>query len=151
MTITPLYIEESVNACLCWLASQPGQNWLLFFDNADDVQLDLAAYFPACRFGNILVTTRNPHLSIYAGKDGDTKVTGMDPEDAKHLLLSMSQSERKDENEKLAELIVKVLFMISFFDKYFQTNRRYRSSIILPWLSLKLQVSFIAAHHSNII
>ena len=37
------------------------------------------------------------------------KVTGMDPEDAKNLLLSMSQSEKKVEDEKLAELIVKVL------------------------------------------
>ena len=114
MTITPLYIEESVNACLCWLASQPGQNWLLFFDNADDVQLDLAAYFPPCRFGNILVTTRNPHLSIHAGEGGDTKVTSMDAEDAKYLLLSMSRSEKSDENEKLAELIIKVFFMVYF-------------------------------------
>jgi hypothetical protein len=109
MTITPTYIEKSVDACLHWLASQPGQNWLLLFDNADDVHLNLAAFFPACRFGNILVTTRNPHLSIHAGEDGDAKVTGMDPEDAKYLLLSMSQTEKTDENEKLAELIVKVL------------------------------------------
>jgi hypothetical protein len=112
MSITPTYIEESVGACQRWLASQHKQNWLLFFDNADDVQLDLAAFFPGCRFGNILVTTRNPHLSIHAGEDGDAKVTGMDSEDAKNLLLSMSRSEKTDENEKLAELIVKVLFMI---------------------------------------
>ena len=109
ITITPTYIEESVDACRKWLASQQRKNWLLFFDNADDVQLDLAAFFPPCRFGNILVTTRNPHLSIYAGENGDAKVTGMNPEDAKYLLLSMSQSEKIDENEKLAELIVKVL------------------------------------------
>jgi len=114
MTITPIYIEESVDASRHWLASQHGQNWLLFFDNADDVQLDLAAFFPPCRFGNILVTTRNPHLSIHAGVSGNAKVTGMDPEDAKYLLFSMSQSEKNSENEKLAELIVKVLFMIWF-------------------------------------
>ena len=88
-----------MDACLHWLASQHGQNWLLFFDNADDVQLDLAAYFPSCRFGNILVTTRNPHLSIHAGEDGDAKVAGMDPEDAKYLLLSMSRSEKKHEGD----------------------------------------------------
>ena len=109
MTITPTYVEESVGACQHWLASQYGKNWLLFFDNADDVQLNLAAFFPACRFGNILVTTRNPHLSIHADEDGDAKVTGMDPKDAKYLLLSMSRSEKTNENEKLAELIVKVL------------------------------------------
>jgi hypothetical protein len=107
-----------VDACQHWLASQHQQNWLLFFDNADDVQLDLAAFFPPCRFGNILVTTRNPHLSIHTSADGNAKVTGMDPEDAKYLLLSMSHSEKNDENEKLAELIVKVLFMICLFDNY---------------------------------
>jgi hypothetical protein len=43
--ITSIYIEESVGACQRWLASQHGKNWLLFFDNADDVQLNLAAFF----------------------------------------------------------------------------------------------------------
>jgi hypothetical protein len=112
MSMTPTYIEESVGACQRWLASQHGQNWLLFFDNADDVQLNLGAFFPPCRFGNILVTTRNPHLTIHAHEDGNAKITGMDPEDAKYLLLSMSQSEKNNKNEKLAEVIVKVLFMI---------------------------------------
>ena len=112
MSIAPNYIEESVSACQHWLASQHKQNWLLFFDNADDVHLNLAAFFPPCRFGNILVTTRNPHLAIHADRDGNAKITDMDPEDAKYLLLSMSQSEKNDENEKLAEFIVKVLFMI---------------------------------------
>ena len=151
ITITPTYIEESVDACRKWLASQHRKNWLLFFDNADDVQLDIAAFFPACRFGNILVTTCNPHLSMHAGKDGDAKISAMDPEDAKYLLLSMSQSEQKTENETLAELIVKVLFMISFFNYYSQANGRCRSFIILHWLSLKLVLSFITALHSKAI
>jgi len=104
-----------VGACLQWLTHQNRGNWLLFFDNADNVQLNISAFFPACRFGNILITTRNPHLSIHAGEGGDARVTGMDPEDAKYLLLSKSRLEKNDENEKLAELIVKVLFMICFF------------------------------------
>ena len=83
------------------------------------MQLNISAFFPACRFGHILITTCNPHLSIHAGEGGDAKITGMDPENAKYLLLSKSRSEKKDENEKLAELIVKVLFMICFFDNYF--------------------------------
>src|SRR5437879_1880176 len=62
IAITPINIEQSITACQHWLASQHGQNWLLFFDNADDVQLNLATFFPNCRFGNILVTTCNPQL-----------------------------------------------------------------------------------------
>ena len=84
MAISPINVEQSVAACLQWLASQykQKQNWLLFFDNADDVQLKLARFFPDCRFGNILVTTRNPQLSIHAGDNADEKIAGMDPEDA---------------------------------------------------------------------
>jgi len=111
IAITPTNIEQSVAACHQWLASQHGQNWLLLFDNADDVQLNLGTFFPKCRFGNILVTTRNPQLSIYAKNDADAKVADMDPEDAKDLLMKVSQAERSDENEKLAALIVKVPFI----------------------------------------
>jgi hypothetical protein len=110
MAISPPNIEQSVAACCQWLASQNRQNWLLFFDNADDVQLNIAIFFPDCRFGNILVTTRNPQLSIYAGKDADTRVAGMDLEDAKCLLMQMSRAEKHEENEKLAALVVKVFF-----------------------------------------
>ena len=131
IAISPVNVEQSVAACCQWLASQHGQNWMLFFDNADDVQLNLAAFFPDCRFGNILVTTRNPHLSIHAGKDGNAKVADMNPEDAKCLLLKISQAENSDENEKLATLIVKVISNFCLFDNCLESNGRHRSSIIL--------------------
>jgi len=109
MAITPSNVKQSVNACKQWLASQHKQNWLLFFDNADDVQLNLATFFPDCRFGNILVTTRNPQLRIHAEENADAKVTEMNPEDAKFLIMQLSRAEKIDENEQLAALIVKVL------------------------------------------
>src|SRR6266567_2795274 len=99
IAISPTNIEQSIAACHQWLAHQHGQNWLLFFDNADDVQLNLAIFFPDCKFGNILVTTRNPQLSIHSGEDADAKVADMNPEDAKYLLMQMSRAEKKDENE----------------------------------------------------
>jgi hypothetical protein len=75
------------------------------------VQLNLGKFFPKCRFGNILVTTRNPQLSLYAEEDADAKIADMDPEDAKCLLMKVSRAEKRDENEKLAALIVKVPFI----------------------------------------
>jgi len=98
-----------VAACQHWLASQYKQNWLLFFDNADDVQLNLGRFFPNCRFGNILVTTRNPQLRIHAEENADAKVAGMNPEDAISLLMQLSHAPKKNENLKLAALIVKNL------------------------------------------
>ena len=112
IAIAPAIAEQSVAGCHQWLASQHEQNWLLFFDNADNVQLNLATFFPKCKFGNILVTTRNPQLRIHAGEDGDAKVADMNPEDAKILLMQKSQAEKSEENEKLAALIVKVIFLL---------------------------------------
>jgi len=107
--ITPTNMDQSVDACKHWLATQHTQNWLLFFDNADDVHLDIAVFFPKCRFGNILITTRNPQLRIHTDPSGDAKVADMNPEDAKSLLMQISWAEKTNENEKLAETIVKVL------------------------------------------
>jgi len=115
-TITPTDVEKSVDACKHWLATKHSQNWLLLFDNADDVQLNLAKFFPKCRFGNILITTRNPQLRIHADQSADAKVADMNPEEAKHLLMQVSHAKKTDENAKLAAIIVKVLLIIMSYD-----------------------------------
>ena len=107
--ITPENTERSVRASLHWLASQREGNWLLFFDNADNVNLKLNKFLPPCVSGNILVTTRNRELRSYSAKDGDANVTVMDHEDATNLLLYQSREEESDENKALAEPIVQVL------------------------------------------
>ena len=145
--ITP---GRSADASLRWLASQHGGNWLLLFDNADDVNLKLKKFFPICISGNILITTRNRDLRNYSAKDADAKVTGMDHEDATNLLLHMAQVEESDQNKALAEAIVQVLqvFLLFFVSlESFQTKARYRNSIALPWLSPKLALTFIATRH----
>jgi hypothetical protein len=98
-----------VNASLHWLASQYEGNWLLLFDNADDVNLKLKKFFPQCLFGNILVTTRNRELRHYSAKNADAKVTGMDHKDGTNLLIHLAQVEESNENKALAEAIVQVL------------------------------------------
>jgi hypothetical protein len=120
--ITPTNIEQSVDASKHWLATKHEENWLLFFDNADDVQLNLATFFPKCRFGNILITTRNPQLSIYADQGADAKIADMDPEDAKCLLMQISRAENTNENKKLAASIVKVHLIIIFYDIFPRAN-----------------------------
>ena len=126
-------------------------NWLLFFDNADDVKLKLKEFFPPCQIhrvsGNILVTTRNRELRNYSAKDGDANVTGMDHEDATNLLLHLARAEESDENKALAEPIVHVHSFIFISLESFQTQARLRNSITLPWLSRKLALTFIATRH----
>ncbi|KAF9470349.1 FabD/lysophospholipase-like protein [Pholiota conissans] len=108
-SIAPENVEQSVDESLRWLASQAkNSQWLLLFDNADDVDLKLNEYFPS-QCGNILITTRNVELRICAGKDGDAKVMDMDHEDAMNLLLYQARVEQNDENIELANAIVKEL------------------------------------------
>jgi len=102
-----------VDATLRWLASQTDRNWLLIFDNADNVDLRLKKFFSSCSSGNILVTTRNRELRHYTAKDADADVKGMDLEDAKNLLLVQARAESNVGNNALAETIVLVNF---FFD-----------------------------------
>ena len=108
--------EQSVDASLRWLANQTNRHWILFFDNADDVDLNLNTFFPPCTSGNILVTTRNRELRHYTAKDSDQNVTGMEHDDATKLLLHLSQAEEIDENQILAAQIVQVFSVVSFLD-----------------------------------
>jgi len=113
-TIFPGKGEQTVDASLRWLASQTDRNWLLVFDNADNVDLKLKNFFPSCSSGNILVTTRNRELRHYTAEDADADVKDMDLEDAIALLLVQARAKRSDENLALAETIVKVVIFAVF-------------------------------------
>ncbi|KAJ7627420.1 hypothetical protein FB45DRAFT_1082759 [Roridomyces roridus] len=83
------------------------EKWLLFFDNADDPQVNLNAFFPRCRHGNVLITSRNPGLAVYAG--ANHRVSDMDETDAVPLLLTSAAQDDTPENNKIAAEIVKEL------------------------------------------
>ncbi|KAJ7443166.1 P-loop containing nucleoside triphosphate hydrolase protein [Mycena galericulata] len=108
-SITTAEVGNSAEASLHWLAGKQDK-WLLFFDNADDTKLDLSKYFPRCTTGNILVTTRNREVCLLTRNDeAVSKVSDMEAEDAKDLLLQLADQGRSDEQEKLAMVIVKEL------------------------------------------
>ncbi|KAJ6450482.1 hypothetical protein C8R45DRAFT_1083915 [Mycena sanguinolenta] len=90
---------------LFWLASRH-EEWLLFFDNADDPQINLNQFFPKCGHGNIIITSRNPNLRVYGGH---SHVSDMEESDAVALLLKSAQYATSATNETLATEIVKVL------------------------------------------
>ena len=108
---TPRDVKQSVDASLRWLANQSNGRWMLFFDNADDVDLNLNTFFPPCASGNILITTRNRELRHYASDGSDHNVIGMEADDATKLLLRLSQAEETDEHRLLAAQIVQVCFL----------------------------------------
>ncbi|KAH8834490.1 hypothetical protein DL96DRAFT_1810747 [Flagelloscypha sp. PMI_526] len=76
--------QPSVNDAFRILRSRQDE-WLLFFDNADDPSFDLRPYI-SWSHGNILITTRNRELRIHA-PECSIWVDRLDLEDAKVLLL----------------------------------------------------------------
>ncbi|KAJ7448149.1 hypothetical protein FB451DRAFT_766280 [Mycena latifolia] len=92
---------------LNWLSHQHHE-WLIVFNNADDIQLKLTHYFPSGSHGNILITSRNPNLGHVAKVVH--KVQQMALEEAIDLLLSAARYDiMEDNNRNLAKQIVQKL------------------------------------------
>ncbi|KAJ7713122.1 hypothetical protein B0H16DRAFT_1702608 [Mycena metata] len=99
---------DSAQDALMWLQSNHN-NWLLFFDNADDPKINLNDFLPKCNHGNVIITSRNPDLRNYGAH---TLVSDMDEADATTLLLRRANKECSEENLKLATEIVKELYYL---------------------------------------
>ncbi|KAJ7119257.1 hypothetical protein C8R43DRAFT_933933 [Mycena crocata] len=100
-------IGKTSQDALQWLTSK-ADAWLLFLDNADDPKINLNNFFPKCNHGNIVITSRNPGLRVYAG--AHSLVSDMDEADAVKLLLKSASEEPTDTNTGIAVKIVKALF-----------------------------------------
>ncbi|KAJ7468200.1 hypothetical protein FB451DRAFT_1481993 [Mycena latifolia] len=101
-------IGDTAQDALDWLRSK-GNEWLLFFDNADDPKIDLHSFFPRCKHGNILITSRNPELRGYGSH---SLVSDMEEIDAVELLLRSAAQDITPENKDTATEIVKALWYL---------------------------------------
>lgn len=55
-----------VKAMTKWLSNVENKNWLVIFDNNDDVNsVKIRDFFPTCDFGSIIITTRNSELKRF--------------------------------------------------------------------------------------
>ncbi|KAF7348806.1 TPR-like protein [Mycena venus] len=75
---------------LLWLTSSV-EEWLVVFDNADDPSINLNEFIPQCDHGNIIITSRNPGLCVYAGLH--SLVSDMEVEAAVALLFKSAAQE----------------------------------------------------------
>ncbi|KAJ7712796.1 P-loop containing nucleoside triphosphate hydrolase protein [Mycena metata] len=95
---------------LLWLTSKV-EEWLLLFDNADDPSINLNDYIPQCNHGNIIITSRNPEMCVYAGSN--SLVSDMEEEDAVTLLLKSALQKATSHTEEVATEIVKTLHCLA--------------------------------------
>ncbi|KAF7342654.1 FabD/lysophospholipase-like protein [Mycena sanguinolenta] len=100
---------DSLQEGLLWLTSQV-QAWLLVFDNADDPRINLQEFIPECDHGNIIITSRNPGLSIHAGSE--SSVSDMEEQDAVILLLKSAAQMVTVATKQIAAEIVQALFYL---------------------------------------
>ncbi|KAJ7480581.1 hypothetical protein FB451DRAFT_1365066, partial [Mycena latifolia] len=101
-------IGDTAQEALDWLCSKQNE-WLLFFDNADDPKIDLHNFIPRCKHGNILITSRNPQLRGYGSH---SHVSDMEEIDAVELLLRSAAQDITPENKDTATEIVKALWYL---------------------------------------
>ncbi|KAJ7237856.1 P-loop containing nucleoside triphosphate hydrolase protein [Mycena rebaudengoi] len=101
-------IGNSSKDALKWLSTNH-EEWLLFFDNADDPSINFNKFFPKCNHGNIVITTRNPNLRVYGAH---SHVSDMEESDAVVLLLESSALELSDANQLMAAEIVQELWYL---------------------------------------
>ncbi|KAJ7746051.1 P-loop containing nucleoside triphosphate hydrolase protein, partial [Mycena metata] len=101
-------VGDSAQDALTWLKSKH-EDWLLFFDNADDPNIKLNKFLPQCNHGNIIITSRNPALKVYGGH---SPVSDMEETDAIALLLQSAAKESSEENLLVGAKIVKELYYL---------------------------------------
>ncbi|KAJ7200488.1 hypothetical protein B0H12DRAFT_1225993 [Mycena haematopus] len=99
---------NSLQDALNWLRNNQ-DNWLLFFDNADDPAINLNQILPKCNHGNIIITSRNPNLRVYGAH---SHVSDMEELDAVALLLKSANQDMSPSTKLLALEIVKALWYL---------------------------------------
>ncbi|KAF8177925.1 hypothetical protein K438DRAFT_1844922 [Mycena galopus ATCC 62051] len=98
-------IGNSSQDVVKWLATKD-EEWVLFFDGADDPQIDLNKFFPKCNHGNIIITSR--HCFIRDGTH--SRVSDMTESDAVALLLKSAGQETSLVNTLLPIEIVEAMW-----------------------------------------
>ena len=83
-------LDGSPESALHWIGLLK-ENYIMVFDNADVLSpAQLEAYLPPGRWGNILITSRNPAMRNLTSPENSLEVTEMEENDAIELLLKAS-------------------------------------------------------------
>ena len=91
--------DPDTNKTLNWLA-RTEEEWVLLYDNADnpDLSKTISEFFPECRHGNILITTRNADYRTLAHQKSRLEVSILEESVAVELLLQLSEQEGTERN-----------------------------------------------------
>ncbi|KAF8808300.1 hypothetical protein BYT27DRAFT_7097312, partial [Phlegmacium glaucopus] len=89
-TAQDFHVDGSVESVLQWISSLQ-EEWLIVFDNADDLPAEAVDKFiPSCNRGNILITSRNQFMGRIVSFGNKIEIHEMEVADAIALLLKAS-------------------------------------------------------------
>jgi tetratricopeptide (TPR) repeat protein len=101
--------DGSAETALQWI-SGIREEWMIVFDNADDLSPDVVAKFiPPGKRGNILITSRNPSMGRLMAFKNVIEIKEMEKADAINLLLKASSLDASAEHQQAAKDIVTTL------------------------------------------
>ena len=99
-------LDGSVESVLQWVSGFQ-EDWLIVFDNADDLSPDeVVRFIPSGNRGNILITSRNRSMGRIISFENIIEVTEMEETDAIALLLRTSCLDTSAEHIEAAKKIV---------------------------------------------
>ena len=91
-----IHLSEVSETILDWLTVSQNSNWLIIFDNVDDINaFDIRDFMPGTADGNIIITSRRPEAARYGTY---ISIDALSQDDAVRLLLTTSQT--KDEPDQ---------------------------------------------------
>jgi len=99
-------VDGSVQSVLQWI-SHIQEEWLIVFDNADDLLPQVVAkFFPPGNSGNILITSRNKSMGRLVPFENRIEINEMEEADAINLLLMASCLDPLPQHQPAAKNIV---------------------------------------------
>lgn len=91
--------KNKIGAVRNWLSRPENSNWLLVFDNADDLNaVPLHKYFPAVNWGHIIITSRDQAVIGSLADDGHV-LRPLEEQDAVELLLERSGNQSPSKSD----------------------------------------------------
>ncbi|PVF91038.1 TPR-like protein, partial [Serendipita vermifera] len=138
-SVGPEWSESTWQDAVSYLSHEKG--WLLFFDNADALELRLEDYLPNSTYGVVLITTRNRDCTSYA-PDSHIRVGEMSQTEAVDLLHKVANVYPSSHDTSIA--IVKELGMLALavtqsgsyifktrqLDRYLSTFQKHRAELM---------------------
>ena len=87
--------EKIVGVLSKWFSMEGNDQWLLVFDNVDDMKvIDRAKHFPQSSSGTIIITSRRRGIAHWG--TGSFEIEGLDDNDAWSLLMKRAHLDQKE-------------------------------------------------------